>query len=126
MVVSFAAYLLGELIRRLRGRPCAPGAGRAPRWLAATGLATVLGFLGYLVLVAMTLTPGPMLGNRPVLWLALQLLTAGTALTTAATALGWWRARASTTCWTHARLGLLELASAVFVPWALFWGLMSP
>ncbi|MGG2464634.1 alpha/beta hydrolase family protein [Streptomyces sp. RGM 3693] len=126
MVVSFAAYLLGELIRRLRGRPCAPGAGRAPRWLATTGLATALGFLGYFGFVAMTLTPGPVIGNRPVLWLVLQLLTAGTALTTAATALGWWRARASVRGRTHARLGLLGLASAVFVPWALFWGLMTP
>ncbi|WP_052287125.1 alpha/beta hydrolase [Streptomyces sp. 769] len=126
MVVSFAAYLLGELVRRLRGRPCAPGAGRAPRWLATTGLATVLGFLGYLGLVATTLTPGPVLGSRPVLWLVLQLLTAGTALATAATALGWWRARASATGRTHARLGLLALAGAVFVPWALFWGLMTP
>lgn len=126
MVVSFAAYLLGELVRRLRGRPCAPGAGRAPRWLAAAGLATVLAFLGYFGLVATTLTPGPVLGNRSVIWLVLQLLTAGTALTTAATALGWWRARASMTGRTHARLGLLGLASAVFVPWALFWGLMTP
>ncbi|GGU95977.1 hypothetical protein GCM10010211_73890 [Streptomyces albospinus] len=86
----------------------------------------MLGFLGYLGLVAMTLAPGPVLGNRPVLWLVLQLLAAGTALTTAATALGWWRARASATGRTHARLGLPGLASAVFVPWALFWGLMTP
>ncbi|WP_438290573.1 alpha/beta hydrolase family protein [Streptomyces sp. HUAS TT7] len=126
MVVSFATYLLVELVRRLRGRPSAPGAGRAARWLAATGLAAVLGFLGYFGLVAMTLSPGPVFGNRPVLWLVLQLLTAGTALATAATALGWWRARASATARTHARLGLLSLAGAVFIPWALFWGLMTP
>jgi dienelactone hydrolase len=126
LVVSFAAYLLTELLRSLRGRPHAPGAGRAPRWLATTGLAAVLGFLGYFSLVAMTLSPGPVLGNRPVLWIALQLLTAGTVLTTLSTAMGYWRARASVTRRTHARLALLGLASAVFVPWALFWGLMTP
>ncbi|MFJ1843903.1 alpha/beta hydrolase family protein [Streptomyces sp. NPDC088146] len=126
MAASFAAYLLVELARRLRGRPCAPGAGRAPRWLAATGLATVLGFLGYFGCVTMTLTTGPVLGGRPVLWLALQLLTVGVVLAAAATGMGWWQARSSITGRTRARLGLLGLTSAVFVPWALFWGLMMP
>lgn len=126
MAASFAAYLLAELARRLRRRPAAPGAGRAPRWLAATGLATVLGFLGYFGFVTMTLTTGPVLGGRPVFWLVLQLLTAAVAAAAAATAVGWWRARSSATGRTRARLGLLGLASAVFVPWALFWGLMTP
>ncbi|MFF3788166.1 alpha/beta hydrolase family protein [Streptomyces sp. NPDC001933] len=126
MAASFAAYLLAELARRLRRRPAAPGAGRAPRWLAATGLATVLGFLGYFGFVTMTLTTGPVLGGRPVLWLLLQLLTAGVVLAAAATAMGWWRARSSATGRTRARLGLLGLTSTVFVPWALFWGLMMP
>ncbi|GAA2695762.1 alpha/beta hydrolase family protein [Streptomyces lunalinharesii] len=126
MVVSFAAYLLGELVRSLRRRPCAPGAGWAPRWLAAAGLATLLCFLGYFAFVAMTLTPGPMLGNRPVLWLILQLLTAATALTAVATGVNWWRVRASVPGRTNARLGLLGLTSALFLPWALFWGLATP
>ncbi|MFE3526651.1 alpha/beta hydrolase family protein [Streptomyces sp. NPDC059161] len=126
MVVSFAAHLLGELVRLLRRRPCAPGAGRAPRWLAAAGLATLLGFLGYFGFVTMTLTPGPVLGNRPVLWLVLQLLTAGTALTAVATAVGWWRVRTSVSGWTKTRLGLLGLASTLFLAWALFWGLTTP
>lgn len=125
LAASFAAYLLAELARRLRRRPAAPGAGRAPRWLAATGLATVLGFLGYFGFVTMTLTTGPVLGGRPVLWLVLQLLTAGVVLAAAVTALGWWRARSSVTGRTRARLGLLGLTSALFVPWALFWGLMT-
>lgn len=126
MVVSFAAYLLAEPVGRLRGRPRAPGAGRAPRWAAATGLAAALGFLGYFGFVAMTLSPGPVLGDRPVLWLVLQLLSAGTALAAVATAVGWWRARASVAGRTHARLGLLLLTGTVFVPWALFWGLLVP
>ncbi|WP_274918509.1 alpha/beta hydrolase family protein [Streptomyces sp. WZ-12] len=125
MVVSFAAHLLKEWVRRLRRRPCAPGAGRAPRWLAATGLATLLGFLGYLAFVTMTLTPGPVLGHRPVFWLVLQLLAAGTVLAAVATVVSWWRVRASVPGRTGARLGLLVLASAVFVPWALFWGLAA-
>ncbi|MER6048424.1 alpha/beta hydrolase [Streptomyces sp. NPDC001793] len=126
MVVSFAAYLLAELVRRLRGRPRAPGTGRAPRWLAAAGLATVLGFLSYFGFVATTLSPGPVSGNRPALWLVLQLLAVGTALAAVVTAIRWWQARASVTGRTHARLGLLLLTSTVFVPWALFWGLMVP
>ncbi|WP_223279547.1 serine aminopeptidase domain-containing protein [Streptomyces sp. SDr-06] len=125
MVVSFAAYLVGDLVRRLRGRPGALGAGRAPRWLAATGLATLLGFLGYFGFVAMTLNAGPMLGNRPVFWLGLHLLTAGTALMAVATAVGWWRARASVSRRTIVRLGLLGLTSALFIPWAMFWGLAT-
>ncbi|WP_414169963.1 alpha/beta hydrolase family protein [Streptoverticillium reticulum] len=126
MAVSFAAYLLTELVRRLRSRPCAPGAGRAPRWLAAAELATLLGFLGYFGFVTMTLTTGPMLGNRPVCWLVLQFLTAGAAVAAVATVVGWWRARASVPGRTHARLGVLGLTSALFFPWALFWGLMTP
>ncbi|MEU5423711.1 hypothetical protein ACFY1P_35145 [Streptomyces sp. NPDC001407] len=66
-----------------------------------------------------------MLGNRPVFWLVLQLLTAGTALATVATAVSWWRVRASVAGGTTARLGLLALASALFLPWALFWGLLT-
>ncbi|MGE7386292.1 alpha/beta hydrolase family protein [Streptomyces sp. NPDC004126] len=123
MTGTFAAYLLGEVIRRLRGRP---SASRAPRWLAATGLVTVLGFLGYFGFVTMALTPGPVLGDRPVCWLVLQLLAVGTAVATLATAVGWWRARTSVRGVARIRLGLLGLAGAVFVPWALFWGLMAP
>ncbi|MYT33911.1 alpha/beta hydrolase family protein [Streptomyces sp. MspMP-M5] len=126
MVVSFAAHLLGELVRRLRRRPCAAGVGWTSRWLAAAGLTTLLGFLGYLGFVTITLTTGPMLGNRPIIWLVLQLLTAGTALAAVATAVGWWRVRASVSRRTNVQLGLLGLASALFLPWALFWGLATP
>ena len=72
--VAFAGYPLTAAARRLRGRRGAPLVRRPARWLAATGLATTVGFLMYLFFMLATAANviGPVLGGRPLPWLLLQ------------------------------------------------------
>ncbi|MEV6647222.1 alpha/beta hydrolase [Amycolatopsis sp. NPDC051371] len=96
------------------------GAARPSRWLAATGLLTVLGFLVVDVLIQTTMGKGlgPVLAGRPLAWLALQLLSLGAVAATIGTAVAWWRHRTP-------RLGVLLAGGVVFVPWAVYWGLLG-
>jgi dienelactone hydrolase len=96
------------------------GAARPARWLAATGLLTVLGFLGVDVLIQTTMGKGlgPVLAGRPLAWLALQLLSLGAVAAAIGTAVAWWRHRTP-------RLGVLLAGGVVFVPWAIYWGLLA-
>ncbi|VVJ22777.1 Uncharacterised protein [Amycolatopsis camponoti] len=96
------------------------GAARPSRWLAATGLLTVVGFLVVDVLIQVTLgrNLGPVLAGRPLPWLALQLLSLGVVAATIGTAVAWWRHRTP-------RLGVLLAGGVVFVPWAVYWGLLG-
>jgi uncharacterized protein len=127
----------------------------AARVLAATGITTVLGTLVYLAVLTMirggrTIDPGPVLAGRPLPWLALQLLAVTTVVAAAALAAGLVRGRASATSGVGARvpvavggpgtvrrpavrsggervrLAMLLVAATVFVPWALYWGLLVP
>ncbi|MFF3072770.1 alpha/beta hydrolase family protein [Kitasatospora sp. NPDC057904] len=125
MTLVFAGYLLSGLVRRLRRRPAAPGAGAA-RWLAGSGLAATLGFLGYFLFVTTTLATGPQLGGRPVVWSVLQLLAVCAVVATGVTAVRAWRGRAPAPAGARVRIGALLVAGAMFVPWALFWGLLLP
>ncbi len=73
--------------------------------------------------------PGPVLFGRPLVWLALQLLAltaVGSAAVAAGTALRNRAALAAAPGLDRIRLGGLLLAGAVFVPWALSWGLLLP
>lgn len=116
-LVAFAGYPLSALVRR-RGRTFRPAAAV----LATTGLVTTVGFLLYLVFMLATAANvvGPVVFGRPVPWLVLQLLAVSTVVATVVTALTWRRHR------PDARLGLLVTAGVVFVPWALYWGLLVP
>ncbi|MFB9690628.1 alpha/beta hydrolase family protein [Amycolatopsis plumensis] len=110
LLVAFAWY---PLFRR--------GAGARPaRWLTATGLLTVLGFLVVDVLLQLSMGKGlgPVVAGRPLPWLALQLLALGTVAATIGTAVAWWRHRGL-------RLGVLLAGGVVFVPWAVYWGLLG-
>ncbi|MEO3855422.1 hypothetical protein [Acrocarpospora sp. B8E8] len=60
-----------------------------------------------------------MLG-RPPLWLLLQLLAVGVIAAGAALAVRWRQSGGGV------RLGLLMAGGAVFVPWAAYWGLLTP
>jgi uncharacterized protein len=126
--VAFAGYPLTAAVRRLRGRGGAPLVRRPARWLAATGLATTVGFLMYVFFMLATAANviGPVLGGRPVPWLVLQLLAAATVVATVATAVAWRRQRRNLTGPSHLRLGVLVAAGVVFVPWAAYWGLLLP
>ncbi|WP_433372963.1 hypothetical protein [Streptosporangium sp. CA-115845] len=128
-LVAFAAYPLVALARRLRGGSRAP-VSRAARFLSAGGLAVVLGSLSYLFYLMMTggklAAPGPVLAERPLIWLALQALAAASAVAAVLTAPAWYRARGSVPAGERVRLGLLVAGGLVFIPWGLYWGLLLP
>ncbi|SEL75627.1 alpha/beta hydrolase family protein [Streptacidiphilus jiangxiensis] len=91
--------------------------GRAAFRTAAAGLAALLGALGYLLFCVVTAANaiGPVVLGRPLPWLALQLLALGCV------------AGAVQVAFARRRDALpLLAAAAVFVPWALYWGLLLP
>ena len=102
--------------------------GRPARWLAATGLATTVGFLTYIFFMLATAANvvGPVLVGRPIPWLILQLLAAATVVATVATAAAWRRHRHNLTGASHVRLSVLLAAGLVFPLWAAYWGLLIP
>lgn len=83
------------------------------------------GYFGSLLLTNEELL-GPLVFGRPVLWLALQLVAVAGVIALLATALATWRARVDLTGWPRLRLGVLLAGGVVFVPWALYWGLLVP
>jgi dienelactone hydrolase len=126
LLVAFGGYPVVALVRRIRRR----GAGtpvRAARLASAGGLVAPLGGFAYLFYVVMTggklAAPGPMAGDRPILWLALQAVAVVTVAATAVTAARWRRAASRG---ERVRLGLLIAGGVVFLPWALYWGLLLP
>lgn len=123
MLVAFGGYPVVALVRRIRRRP---GAGsKAARLVSAGGLVVVLGGFSYLFYLVMTggklSVPGPVVADRPVVWLALQALAVATVVATVITGTRWLRASGD-----RARLGLLVAGGVAFVPWALYWGLLLP
>ncbi|MFD4660815.1 alpha/beta hydrolase family protein [Kitasatospora sp. NPDC058444] len=130
-LIGFAGYALTGAGRRLRRRPRPTALPRAARRAALAGTAALLGALGYLLFLMVTaaMFPGPVLFGRPVVWLAVQLLALfalGSAAVAAAVALRGRAALAAASAADRARLGALLLAGAVFLPWALSWGLLLP
>ncbi|WP_072481866.1 alpha/beta hydrolase family protein [Amycolatopsis australiensis] len=110
LLVAFAWY---PLVRR------GPSA-RPARWLTATGLLAVLGFLVIDVVIQLGMGKGlgPVVVGRPLPWLAVQLLSLGVVAATIGTAVAWWRHRS-------ARLGVALAGGVAFVPWAVYWGLLG-
>jgi dienelactone hydrolase len=123
MLAGFAGLGLTAAWRRVRGRTGPPAPWPA-RVLAGAGLVAVPGCLLYLGSVMTSrggaFDPGPMIAGRPLPWLALQALAV--VATGAAVALGvrTWRRGGDR------RHASLLAAGAVFVPWALYWGLLLP
>ncbi|GAA1011678.1 hypothetical protein Aple_012680 [Acrocarpospora pleiomorpha] len=117
MLTAFAGFLLSGLFRR------SPAPVRRLAVLVALGgLVTVLGTPTYLFSIVATGATGvgaTVLG-RPPLWLLLQVLAVG--VIAAGTALAVRRHRSG----GGVRLGLLMTGAAVFVPWAAYWGLLTP
>ncbi|HUR02094.1 MAG TPA: prolyl oligopeptidase family serine peptidase [Nonomuraea sp.] len=128
-LIAFGAYPVVALVRRVR-RACLAPVSRAARLVSAGGFGVVLGSFGYLFYVVMTggklAAPGPMVAGHPVIWVALQLLAVACVVAAVRTALAWRRLRASVPRGERVRLGLLLAGGAVFVPWALYWGLLLP
>jgi hypothetical protein len=116
----------------------------AARLVAGAGLVTVLGSPGYLaglttVRGGRTIDPGPLLAGRPLPWLALQVLAVVTVVAAVVLVAGLVRGRpvgaggpgstrgpASRSGGERVRLAGLLVGAAVFVPWALHWGLLVP
>ncbi|GAA4968700.1 pimeloyl-ACP methyl ester carboxylesterase [Nonomuraea thailandensis] len=126
LLVAFGGYPVAALVRKVRRRPAVTPV-RAARLVSAGGLLAALGGFAYLFYVIMTggklSVPGPMAGDRPIIWLALQAVAAVTVAATAVTAARWRRAA---TRGERVRLGLLVAGGVVFAPWALYWGLLLP
>jgi hypothetical protein len=128
LLVAFTAYPTVALVRRLRGRRVHPVSRSAPL-LAGAGLAATIGLLGYLfylMAAGRSPDPGPILAGRPLPWLALQGFAVAAVAAAIATAVAWRRAAANLPPGEHVRLGLLLTAGTVFLPWALYWGLLLP
>ncbi|MEU8072368.1 prolyl oligopeptidase family serine peptidase [Micromonospora sp. NPDC049151] len=124
LLTGFLSYPIVALVRRVPRR--AVTAARPARLLAAAGATAVIGFVAYFVTVADSanwkgISPGPMVGGRPVFWLALQAVALLTVITTAVTIHAW---RTSTV--DRLRQGFLLVAGVLFLPWALYWGLLLP
>lgn len=130
LLTVFSIYPLVALVRRIRGSsPLAP-IGSSARLLAAAGTVTVLGFFVYLIYLIMSpptvAASGPVLAGRPLVWLLLQMLALVTAGALAATATFWYRRRSRVSRGEQLRLGLLLAGGVLFIPWALYWGLLLP
>ncbi|MEU4620310.1 prolyl oligopeptidase family serine peptidase [Actinoplanes sp. NPDC023801] len=124
IVLLPAAYPIMGLIRRPRGRR-SPGQA-SPALLAGLIPVTALSALAYLYVVLdgsdyRGIYPGPVFAGRPVGWLVLQALSVATLVTTAVVVR---RFRQDGT--DRARSAVVLGGAALFVPWALFWGLLLP
>lgn len=129
MLAAFLAYPVGALTRTIRTRlrrsaapyPASSATRHLARLTVVTGTTTVLGTITYLFWIVATgaTTVGPTILGRPPLWLLLQLL----AVTTIA-------AGTTLTLRRSPRIGvrqaLLTTATAAFIPWSLYWGLLTP
>ncbi|POM26522.1 Alpha/beta hydrolase family protein [Actinomadura rubteroloni] len=126
-LTAFAGYPLAALVRRIRRRTVAP-VSRWARLVPVAGTAAVAGGFVYLVSLAAGSSPdpGPLLAGRPLVWLALQGLAVAAVAAALAVAVAWVRAGTGVPRGERVRLGLLLAATAVFVPWGAYWGLLVP
>ncbi|TDD12493.1 alpha/beta hydrolase [Nonomuraea deserti] len=126
-LVAFGGYPVVALLRRIRrsAAPISPLV--AARVVSGAGLAAVAGGFAYLFYLIMTggklAVPGPVVAERPVIWLALQALAVATVVATLIVGMRWRRVAAKG---ERVRLGVLVAGGAVFLPWALYWGLALP
>lgn len=116
---AFVAHPLGGAVAGVRRALTAQG---------VTGLAAILGFHGYYGYLVFTnaAAVGPLLGGRPLAWLALQLLAVLTCGLTALLAVRWIGRPEGLAPVTRRWLGLAITAGVVFAGWAAYWGLLTP
>ncbi|SDY13716.1 hypothetical protein SAMN05421504_104627 [Amycolatopsis xylanica] len=115
VLLALLGAFLGCVFLRRSARPA--------RLLAVSGTATVVGFLAFFAFMQMggMKNIGPVVLGRPILWLLLQLLAAATMVAAIGTAVRYRRSPAQ-----RKRTFTLLGGSLVFVPWALYWGLLVP
>ncbi|MCO6009251.1 prolyl oligopeptidase family serine peptidase [Actinoallomurus purpureus] len=126
-LLVFAGYPVTGIVRRIIGRSEAAPARRPARLLAATGLVTVAGTL--LSTVAVFAAGGrlgdPVVAGRPLSWLILQLLAVIVTVATVVTATSTWRNRRTPATGGRVRVAAVVAAGAIFIPWAVYWGLLA-
>ncbi|MDF2963435.1 MAG: hypothetical protein K0S39_5170 [Paenibacillus sp.] len=131
LMVIFAWYLIGSMIRFLRKRgPQQEGIPVRRHLLASSvfGLAAVLGFIVYFGFLMSTGAKqlAPVLFDRTLVWLILQLFAWAAVVSSALLARTWWRSRSLVTGADRVRTLVLIVSSLVFIPWALYWQLLIP
>jgi hypothetical protein len=133
LLAAFAGYPLVALLRQLRGRSLRAAVGTPARLLSGTGVTVVLCFFVYMLSLLIgvgmggrEVVPDPVLAGRPLLWLLLQMLALVTVGAEIATAVAWRRAGNAVSLGERRRLGLLLAGGALFILWALYWGLLLP
>jgi hypothetical protein len=125
-VITFAGHPIAAGVRWARGRRISGQVRRPASMLAVGGLTAVFGLPMYIAFLLSTdaKLPGPVLACRPLPWLLLQLVSVGVLVATIGTAVAWWRVRHDMPAGVRAQLGLLLGSGLVFMPWALYWGLL--
>jgi dienelactone hydrolase len=137
LVLGMIAALLGypalALYQRLARQPAARH-GRAVRssapLLVVSGLATIVGAIAHAGFIVITgaADVSPVVAGRPLVWLLLQMLaliTVGAALAIVVSVSTNHRHVAQNRT-DQARYALLVAATALFLPWAIYWELLSP
>ncbi|MFI6292701.1 alpha/beta hydrolase [Nonomuraea sp. NPDC050790] len=123
-LVAFLGYPVWALVRRVRGRTVSSS--RAARTVAFAAPVAAFGALAYVFYSIMTGaklgSPGPLVAGRPLVWLALQALAVLALVAAVITVPAARRARGS----ERVRLAVLLTGAAAFLPWALYWGLLTP
>ncbi|WP_275294401.1 alpha/beta hydrolase [Amycolatopsis sp. La24] len=117
LALLLAGFVVGGVVALVRRRGT-----RSSRWLAGLGTATVAGFVGMLGWAQMSGMKdlGPVIGGRPLPWLAVQVLAVATVAAWAVTLAGLRKP-------DRRRGAIAPLAAGlVFVPWAVCWGLLLP
>lgn len=145
--VGFLAYPIAAAFTMLRRRRSQPQTSRdraAPEGtvltavpqtphrlaaaLAAFGLVTMVGFSLYYgtVMFSDAIMLGPIIGTRPVIWLLLQALAVVTVVLVVVLMFRTIRDRVRHGRSVPVSFVLLLIAGVVFIPWALYWGLLLP
>ena len=126
LLCAFAGYPLAGAIQRIShgARRRSP---RSARWLAVLAPVTIAGAFAYLLFLLATAAKvtGPVVLGRPVPWLVLQLLALAAVAATVAVAMTW-RHQRHLGAADRIRLGLITAGGALFIPWAIHWGLLVP
>ncbi|MCO6009237.1 hypothetical protein NE236_30130 [Actinoallomurus purpureus] len=96
-------------------------------WGRTTSSAAVAGTL--LSTVAVFAAGGrlgdPVVAGRPLSWLILQFLAVIVAVATVVTATSAWRNRRTPATGGRVRVAAVVAAGAIFIPWAVYWGLLA-
>ncbi|WP_433052046.1 alpha/beta hydrolase family protein [Dactylosporangium sp. CS-033363] len=126
VVVATLLLLAGFLVAPVRLRGGRTRAVWLARWLALVGPAVIVGMNLYFVFLLATAgkVTGPVVFGRPLPWLALELLTVGTAVVAVAAGISWWRSGNGYR--NRVRLGLSIGAGVLLLPWVASWGLLVP